>query len=33
MFSADLGGVIEVTTITGQIAYTTPGAYSWICPP
>ena len=26
MFSADLGGVIEVTTITGQIAYTTPGA-------
>lgn len=31
MMSADLGGV-SGPSVTGQVAYTTPGTYTWVCP-
>ena len=32
MMSADLSGVSSGPSVTGQVAYTTPGTYTWVCP-
>ena len=32
MMAADLSGVSSGPSVTGQVAYTTPGTYAWVCP-